>query len=460
MPADLKPTEAMAAEAARGLAWRDEFKRGGTLIGVARARDISNRKNLSPETIRRMVSYFARHEVDKQGEGFSPGEPGYPSAGRIAWALWGGDPGQSWANARSKELERNESMQILSIENKAGKVRLNEGVYSESVERLIEEIDMVFGATAASNGADFGAITNSIENAADTLDIEIHSPGGSVLDGYKLYHSLMELRERGVYVTATINTLAASMASVVAMAADKIRMVTGGQMMIHEVSGGMSGNAEQMASYAKLIDGMSQEIAEIYAGRTKKTPDEMRDLMRKETWMGAKVALEEGFIDEVIDRKFDTPAKNMSLLERLTSPSNAEALSKIEALENAAQAHESIVAEIEGKLSVAANALQEAATELTEAKASLESSEAKVVELEAFKAEAEAKLAELAEAAIKTDEKVALEAARLLAATGSPDPVDNPENGSDASKELTREEFRNLSPIARQTFLRAGGKLI
>ena len=106
MAVDLKPTEAMAAEAERGLAWREEFGRGGTEVGVARARDLKNRANLSPETVRRMVSYFARHEVDKQGEGFSPGEKGYPSAGRIAWALWGGDPGKSWANRKSEELDR------------------------------------------------------------------------------------------------------------------------------------------------------------------------------------------------------------------------------------------------------------------------------------------------------------------------------------------------------------------
>jgi hypothetical protein len=50
-----------------------------------------------------MRSFFARHEVDKKGEGFTPDENGYPSAGRIAWALWGGDPGQSWANGIVKQ---------------------------------------------------------------------------------------------------------------------------------------------------------------------------------------------------------------------------------------------------------------------------------------------------------------------------------------------------------------------
>lgn len=99
------PTDAMVAEARRGLEWRQAFGRGGTEIGVARARDISNRRALSLDTVTRMRSYFARHEVDKEGEGFSRGEPGYPSAGRIAWALWGGDPGKTWAEGIIRGLE-------------------------------------------------------------------------------------------------------------------------------------------------------------------------------------------------------------------------------------------------------------------------------------------------------------------------------------------------------------------
>lgn len=93
---DTKPTDAMAAEAKRGLEWRKD-NGGGTDIGVARARDIQNRKNLSLDTVKRMHSFFARHEVDKKAAGFKPGGEEYPSAGRVAWALWGGDPGQSWA---------------------------------------------------------------------------------------------------------------------------------------------------------------------------------------------------------------------------------------------------------------------------------------------------------------------------------------------------------------------------
>jgi lambda family phage portal protein len=104
-----KPTAGMIEEAKRGLEWRREHNRGGTAVGVARARDISNADNLSDDTVKRMHSYFSRHEVDKKGKGFSPGEDGFPSAGRIAWALWGGDAGQTWAAAKVKRMAAKEA---------------------------------------------------------------------------------------------------------------------------------------------------------------------------------------------------------------------------------------------------------------------------------------------------------------------------------------------------------------
>ena len=101
-----KPNQAMQNEAQRGLDWRNEFGRGGTEVGIARARDIVNNVDLSQDTVRRMKAYFDRHEVDKDAEGFRPGEEGYPSNGRIAWALWGGDAGRSWANANIEDDSR------------------------------------------------------------------------------------------------------------------------------------------------------------------------------------------------------------------------------------------------------------------------------------------------------------------------------------------------------------------
>ena len=103
------PNEAMKEEAQKGLDWRSEFGRGGTEVGIARARDIVNGADLSDDTVGRMVSYFARHEVDKEAEGFRVGEEGYPSNGRIAWALWGGDAGKSWSEREYEKIKNDRS---------------------------------------------------------------------------------------------------------------------------------------------------------------------------------------------------------------------------------------------------------------------------------------------------------------------------------------------------------------
>lgn len=100
---DLTPTESMANNARRGLELRDKFNRGGTAVGVARARDLANRRQLSPETVARMYSFFSRHEVDKQGKDWD--NPDRPSNGKIAWLLWGGDSGYAWATQKWEAIK-------------------------------------------------------------------------------------------------------------------------------------------------------------------------------------------------------------------------------------------------------------------------------------------------------------------------------------------------------------------
>lgn len=111
----LVPPSSAAREAEEGLEMRQEFGRGGTMVGVSRARDLKNRKELSPDTIKRMVSYFARHEVDKDAEGFRKGEKGYPSAGLIAWKLWGGDPGKKWAESMLRKLNSEQTEGVIPM---------------------------------------------------------------------------------------------------------------------------------------------------------------------------------------------------------------------------------------------------------------------------------------------------------------------------------------------------------
>jgi len=86
-------------EAKRALEWRKEHKRGGTSVGLNTARTLSRGGQIGIEKVRHIAKYFPRHEVDKKAKGYSPGEDGFPSNGRIAWALWGGDTAWRWARA-------------------------------------------------------------------------------------------------------------------------------------------------------------------------------------------------------------------------------------------------------------------------------------------------------------------------------------------------------------------------
>jgi hypothetical protein len=105
---DLSPTEAMREEAQRGLDWHEEGHSGDGMKPetVAWARRIAAGEDLSEEKTRDMRAWHARHEVDREGEGYNPGEPGYPSPGRVANALWCGEPGQRWSERKVAELDR------------------------------------------------------------------------------------------------------------------------------------------------------------------------------------------------------------------------------------------------------------------------------------------------------------------------------------------------------------------
>ena len=94
------PTSGMKAAARRALKWKEDGKAtgAGTPVGWGRATDIVAGRAMSLSTVKRMFSFFSRHEVDKKGKGFYDG-PEFPSNGRIMWEAWGGDAGFSWSRA-------------------------------------------------------------------------------------------------------------------------------------------------------------------------------------------------------------------------------------------------------------------------------------------------------------------------------------------------------------------------
>lgn len=148
---DLTPTKGMQREAVQALEWRKEYSRGGTIVGVTRANQLKNRETLSPDTVKRMFSFFSRHEVDKQAEGFRRGEDGFPSAGRVAWGLWGGDAGFTWSRMKvaqinrelEKELEFDEHIQV-----KEDKAEVSAKI-KEALKNKVKEHNEDVGAVAS-----------------------------------------------------------------------------------------------------------------------------------------------------------------------------------------------------------------------------------------------------------------------------------------------------------------------
>jgi hypothetical protein len=110
-----KPTSGMASAARRALAWKAEGHAGGTLVGMARANQLKDREPLSASTVLRMHSFFSRHAVDSQATGFSSGEEGFPSPGRVAWDLWGGNAGRTWAEQKRDQIMRDRESKVLKL---------------------------------------------------------------------------------------------------------------------------------------------------------------------------------------------------------------------------------------------------------------------------------------------------------------------------------------------------------
>ena len=124
---DLTPTAGMKEEAQRYRDWKSEGRAGGTEVARRRATQILSGNELSPQVVVEMSAWFARHEVDKQAEGFSPGEDGYPSKGRVAWAAWGGDAGKSFSDPKSARIKELRSMPVTKTKKRAAPDALKVG---------------------------------------------------------------------------------------------------------------------------------------------------------------------------------------------------------------------------------------------------------------------------------------------------------------------------------------------
>lgn len=134
----------------------------------------------------------------------------------------------------------------------------------------------------------------------DTIRLRINSLGGEVWDGFASYELL---RDHPARVEVTIEGIAASMATVIAMAGDRIEMAANADFMIHDPWTVTMGSAEDLEHSAQHLEQLAKNIAATYAARTGKPLEEVRQWMKDETWMSAQQAKERGFVDAILPRK-------------------------------------------------------------------------------------------------------------------------------------------------------------
>lgn len=162
-------------------------------------------------------------------------------------------------------------------------------IYDEIMPNWLVEL---FGSGVSAEGL----IEELNESTASTLNVRINSPGGDVYEAIAIFNTLVN---HPATINVYVDAIAASAASVIAMAGDKITMMVGSQIMIHDAMGIEFGNAAEMRAMADFLDKQSDNIASIYANRAGGEISDWRNLMLAETWMFAQEAVDMGLADEI-----------------------------------------------------------------------------------------------------------------------------------------------------------------
>lgn len=177
---------------------------------------------------------------------------------------------------------------------------------------------------------DFVTALNEIE--AKTLNLYINSPGGSVFEGYAIYSSLNRYADKhGAKINVIIDGWAASIASVISMVGDHIKIGAHASTMIHQASSIVWGNADEMEEEAAVLRDIDDSILDIYVARTGGDREEIKAWVKAETWFKGQAAVDAGFADEVIPLKTKSKDEDAedSTKGRPTASSSAEYFASI-----------------------------------------------------------------------------------------------------------------------------------
>lgn len=229
-------------------------------------------------------------------------------------AEWGGGGSQNdWTPKRPKALLKKGDW--YRIENKAD---------APSDVFIYDEI--------GGYGVSAGSFLNDLRDVKGPLNLHLNSPGGDVFDGLTIYQAL---KTRPEQTTVHIDGLAASIASVIAMGADKVVMAPKASLMIHDGWTAAQGNSGDFKKLVDLLDRTSNNIASVYADKAGGSVEDWRARMQTETWYSAQEALDAGLVDEVegLSRStgsFDTSMFNYASRDAAPAPVTQPSAKKVE----------------------------------------------------------------------------------------------------------------------------------
>ena len=250
----------------------------GTLVGWQRANQIANGEGLSEETVQRTYSFLSRAETYDQGKYFD--EDGSEICGSVMYDAWGGSAMRVWAEAKYKAIQKDKAKNMAKV-----------------------SIDILGEISESVNS--YNSVRTKINQAnGQPINLTISSGGGSVTEGMGIADLVANYPEE---TTATGIGLVASIATVVLLAADNVKMTENAFMMIHRPWSYTMGNADELEATAELLDKMESKLLDIYTaavlkrrGYQNNLKEIITNMMAAETWLTAQEALEFGFIDEIV----------------------------------------------------------------------------------------------------------------------------------------------------------------
>jgi ATP-dependent Clp protease, protease subunit len=307
-----------------------------------------------------------------------------------------------------------------------------EGVKSTDAEISIDDNIGGYGISAKE-------FINELKGLGDveTINLRVQSGGGSIVEGNAIYNAL---KRHSAKIVTHIDSMAASMGSVVAMAGDEIHMAANGLLMIHNPWTMSMGGADQLRKDADLLDKMANNIRNSYA-RSKLSAEELDVAMGVETYYTAQEALDAGFIDVISDANLAAASiGDMESLKAFASIPQAKIDGiKIECQARQIEASNAQIEKLTGEIELHSEAVALIKNESTEAKAEVETLKAEHIEA-------------LATATEQTAQAISDKAAEILAESGTP-ALEEVVAVEDAKSKMTENDFwkhYNSLPVSEQ----------